>query len=205
MMPDRRRVVFALLVAAPLHAALALDAASPAPGYSSLAAITPHNVAALKPVLTFRMGEQGGYAGAIQATGGLVFVQSPFPHTIYALDPARPDNPVRWQVTPNADHMAWGQGTVGTVAGPVLDGDRLYGNTFDGHTIAVDAATGRVAWDVQTAQPSQGETLPTAPLVAEGKVFVGGGGDDFGARGWIEALDAGTGRTLWKRYNTGPD
>jgi PQQ-dependent dehydrogenase (methanol/ethanol family) len=58
---------------------------------------------------------------------------------------------------------------------------------------------------VQTARPGAGETLPGAPLVAGGRVFVGSGGEDFGVRGWIEALDAETGRTLWRRYNTGPD
>ncbi|MBV8915797.1 MAG: PQQ-binding-like beta-propeller repeat protein [Acetobacteraceae bacterium] len=167
--------------------------------------LTPENVVRLTSVLTFPMEQSGGYGGAVQAAGGLVFVQTPFPHRIYALDPARPGNPVRWSVAPASDRMASGQDCCGTVAGPVLDGSRLYLNTFDGHTLALDASTGAVLWDVQTAQPSQGETLPGAPLVADGTVFVGSGGEDFGGRGWIEALEAGTGRSLWRKFNTGPD
>jgi alcohol dehydrogenase (cytochrome c) len=162
-------------------------------------------VAQIEPVLVFRMQTPGAYAGAVVHGAGLLFVETPFPHTVFALDPARPGSPVRWAVTPRADTEAAGQACCGTVAGPVLDGATLYVNTFDGHTMALDAGTGRVAWDVQTAQPGSGETLNTAPLVADGKVFVGGGGDAFGARGFVEALDAGTGRVLWRRTSTGPD
>ncbi|MDB5722857.1 MAG: methanol dehydrogenase [Alphaproteobacteria bacterium] len=44
-----------------------------------------------------------------------------------------------------------------------------------------------------------------APLVAGGKVLVGNAGGEFGVRGWLAALDAGSGRLAWKAYNTGPD
>lgn len=197
--------LFALMLASRVGPAVAAESGAVPPGFSELTAIDATSVARLTPVLTFRMGEPGGYSGTVQAAGGLVYVQSPFPHTVYALDLARPDSPVRWSITPTADHGAWGQATTSTAPGPVLDGGRLYLNTFDGHTMAIEAATGRVIWDVQTADPKQGETLRTAPLPAEGKIFVGGGGDDFGARGWIDALDPASGRTLWKRYDTGPD
>ncbi len=197
--------LLALVLASCTGSATAAENGVASPGFSNLATINVQSVARLALVFTFRMGEQGGYSGIIQAAGGLVYVQSPFPHTVYALDPAQPGNPVRWSVTPGADHGASGQAVTSTAAGPVLDGGNLYINTFDGHTMALDITTGRVLWDVQTAHPSQDETLCTAPLPAEGKLFVGGGGDDFGSRGWIEALDPTTGRTLWKRYDTGPD
>ena len=201
----RLSCLFVLILASRVTSAIAVGSGPATPGFSDLAAINVQSIARLAPVFTFRMSVQGDYSGTVKAAGGLVFVQSPFPHTVYALDPARPDNPIRWSVTPAADRGASGQATTRTVAGPVLEDGMLYLNTFDGHTMAIDAASGRVDWDVQTAHPSQGETLSTAPLPAEGKLFVGGGGDDFGARGWIEALDPATGRTLWKRYNTGPD
>ena len=34
---------------------------------------------------------------------------------------------------------------------------------------------------------------------------MGNAGEDFGVRGWLAALDAATGRTFWKVFNTGPD
>ena len=47
--------------------------------------------------------------------------------------------------------------------------------------------------------------LATSPTVVGDKVIVGNAGEDFGVRGWLAALDAATGRTVWKVFNTGPD
>jgi PQQ-dependent dehydrogenase (methanol/ethanol family) len=44
-----------------------------------------------------------------------------------------------------------------------------------------------------------------APLVVKGKVIVGNSGGEYGVRGWIAALDATTGTTVWKAFSTGPD
>jgi PQQ-dependent dehydrogenase (methanol/ethanol family) len=44
-----------------------------------------------------------------------------------------------------------------------------------------------------------------APLVVKGKVLVGNSGGEFGVRGWLAALDAGSGKLAWKAFNTGPD
>jgi PQQ-dependent dehydrogenase (methanol/ethanol family) len=71
--------------------------------------------------------------------------------------------------------------------------------------MALDAATGQVRWDATTASLDNGETLPTSPMIAGDRIVIGSAGDDFGARGWVAGLDAGTGATVWKRFNTGPD
>lgn len=172
---------------------------------SELPTISLENVGRLLPVLTFRINTPGSYTAKAAAGTGLLYVETPFPHTIFAIDPIRSDQPVRWRFTPPSDPSALGRDCCGIVAGPVLDNGTLFVNTLDGHTIALDAASGHLAWDVQTARPSDGETLTAAPLAVGHRVFVGGGEDEFGARGWIEALDAITGRTLWRRYSTGPD
>ena len=44
-----------------------------------------------------------------------------------------------------------------------------------------------------------------APIVVKGKVIVGSSGGEMGVRGWIAALDAATGKELWRAYNIGPD
>jgi glucose dehydrogenase len=82
---------------------------------------------------------------------------------------------------------------------------RLYLNTLDGWTIALDTETGATLCAVRTADPSSGETLPAAPLPSGDTVLLGNAGDRFGVRGWIAALDAADGRILWRRYSTGPD
>jgi PQQ-dependent dehydrogenase (methanol/ethanol family) len=168
--------------------------------------INAENAGSLKLLFSFSVRQPEGQAGSPAVLGSMLFLQSPFPHVIYALDVTRPDDPVRWSFAPPARREAAGLDWYGaTASGPVLDEDRLYLNTFDGHTMALDASNGHRLWDVAVADPADGETLMVAPLVMGGRVFIGNAGDDFGVRGWIEALDAATGSVIWKRFNTGPD
>jgi PQQ-dependent dehydrogenase (methanol/ethanol family) len=47
--------------------------------------------------------------------------------------------------------------------------------------------------------------MTMAPLVVKGKVLVGNSGGEMGVRGWLKALDLGSGKVLWTAYSTGPD
>ena len=164
------------------------------------------NVGQLRLTFTFRTGNPHGHSGAPHVSGDTLFLLTPFPHTLFALDLSRPSAPVKWSYSPKAEGAAEGLACCDTLnAGPVVAERRVYFNTLDGHTIALDAASGTVVWDHASASLAGGETLVSAPLVAEHTVFVGNAGDDYGARGWIMALDAETGRELWRRYSTGPD
>ena len=161
----------------------------------------------VSPVLVFHMPEPGGYGGTVREGGGLLFVQTPFPHTVYALDLARTADPVRWRRELGADRLAQGQNCCGTIDdGPALAGGHLYVNTFDGHTMALDTASGAVAWDTRTADPALGETLRTAPLLA------GGDSSSSAAAATISARAAGSrlwtrppATRVWRRFDTGPD
>jgi lanthanide-dependent methanol dehydrogenase len=156
--------------------------------------------------MAFPTGQRGGHAGAPVVDGDRLFVLTPFPHSVLAFDLARPDAPVLWRYARRADGAAWGLATRNiTTTGIALTAGRLFLNTFDGHTIGLDAATGNVLWDVAMAEIDQGQSLLAAPLVAGDRVFIGSNGGDFGVRGWVAALDASSGRVLWRRYNAGPD
>ncbi len=147
-----------------------------------------------------------GHVGAPAVAGARVYLETPFPHTLFALDLAHPEAPELWRYTAKPDGRAAGLACCGgAVGGPVVDGALVVMATVDGRVIALNAADGGVSWDVQIADLNNGETLREAPLVADGKVFVGESGDDNGARGWVAALDEKTGRELWRRYSTGPD
>jgi lanthanide-dependent methanol dehydrogenase len=54
--------------------------------YSQLAEIAATNVASLKVAFTFSMGITRGQEGVPLVVGNTMFVLSPFPHTLYALD-----------------------------------------------------------------------------------------------------------------------
>jgi PQQ-dependent dehydrogenase (methanol/ethanol family) len=175
------------------------------PGEASSAILRPENIGTLQPVFSFRTGQPGRAASAPLVSGNRLFFVTPFPHTVYAIDLSAPGNPVAWQYRPEADGRAGGLAEGVREGGLTLAGDRLYLNTLDGRTVALEAGSGTVIWTARIADPGQGETLAAPPLVAGGRVILGNGGDRFGARGWIAALDAATGRLLWRRYSTGPD
>lgn len=185
---------------------LAQMADSAGANFSPLDAINPDSVGRLALAFSFRIEQRGGFTGAPAVSNDTLFLQSPFPHTVYALNLMRHEAPVVWRFTPEANHQASAIACCdATTGGPVVAGADVFIDTLDGHTLALDAATGRVRWDVTSASPDSGEALTAAPMLADGKVFIGSAGDDFGARGWIAALDAATGATVWKHDTTGPD
>jgi PQQ-dependent dehydrogenase (methanol/ethanol family) len=82
---------------------------------------------------------------------------------------------------------------------------RLFFNTLDNHTVAVDARSGQELWKTKVGDINSGETMTMAPLVVKGKVLVGNSGGETGVRGWLTALDARNGSIAWRAYSTGPD
>jgi lanthanide-dependent methanol dehydrogenase len=174
--------------------------------FESLNDINTGNVDRMKLVFQFRTGQPVGQPGAPAVSGDLLLLQTAFPHTLYGLDIHHQAAPVRWSFTPPSDRRATSLTCCdATVGGPVVADARVVLNTLDGHTITLDAATGHVRWDVTAASLASGETLSTSPLIAGDRIIIGSAGDDFGARGWVAGLDAPTGATVWKRFNTGPD
>jgi lanthanide-dependent methanol dehydrogenase len=84
------------------------------------------------------------------------------------------------------------------------DGKIVY-NLLDGHTVAVDASSGKELWKTQIADVGDGETTTMAPLVVKDRVIVGAAGGEFGIFGWMKGLDLASGRTVWTARNIGPD
>lgn len=77
---------------------------------------------------------------------------------------------------------------------------RLYIGALDGRLIALDAATGKTLWSVQTTDPAKPYTITGAPRVVKGMVIIGNGGAEFGVRGYVTAYDAATGAKKWRFY-----
>jgi len=77
---------------------------------------------------------------------------------------------------------------------------KLYLATIDARLIALDAATGKVLWDVLTIDEGKPYSITGAPRVAKGKVLIGQGGSEFSQRGYLSAYDAETGKLDWRWY-----
>jgi PQQ-dependent dehydrogenase (methanol/ethanol family) len=174
--------------------------------YSPLEQVTANNVKNLKVAFTFSMGVNRGQEAAPLVVGDTMYLIAPFPNYLYALDLSRPGAPLKWKFEPNPNASAQGVACCDLVARGVAFADgKVFMNTLDGQTIAVDAANGKEVWRTKLADITKGETVTMAPLVVKDKVLVGNSGGELGVRGWLVALDTRTGKESWRAWTTGPD
>jgi PQQ-dependent dehydrogenase (methanol/ethanol family) len=174
--------------------------------YSGLDEINTKNVARLQVAFTFSTGIDRGQEASPLVVGATMYVLTPYPNILYALDLTKPGAPVKWKYEPKPEAAAQGVACCDVVnRGPVSGDGRIYYNTLDGHTVAINADTGAEVWNVALGDIDIGETMTMAPFFAKGKVFVGNSGGEMGVRGWLQALDAATGKVVWKAWATGPD
>jgi PQQ-dependent dehydrogenase (methanol/ethanol family) len=174
--------------------------------FSRLDQINRGNVGALKLSFTFSTGLLKGHEAAPLVVGSTMYIVTPFPNYLYALDLNRPGAPVKWKYDPKPAAAAQGVACCDVVnRGAAYADGRIFFNTLDDYTVAVDAETGSEIWRTKLGDINIGETMTMAPLVADGKVLVGNSGGEMGVRGWLTALDAGSGKIVWRAYSTGPD
>src|SRR5215213_2520206 len=174
--------------------------------FSALDQINAGNVKDLRLAWSFSTGEVRGHEGAPLVVGGTMYLVAPFPNTLFALDLTKPGAPMKWKYDPKPSSAAQGVACCDLVnRGAVYAGGKIFYNTLDDHTVAVDAASGKEVWKTKLGEINAGETMTMAPIVVKDKVLVGNSGGEFGVRGWLTALDANTGQIAWRAYNTGPD
>jgi glucose dehydrogenase len=78
--------------------------------------------------------------------------------------------------------------------------DWLYFETPDAHLICLDAKDGKVRWDIMLADEKLGYFATMAPLVVWDHVIVGVSGDVTDIPGFLESIDAETGKVQWRFY-----
>jgi PQQ-dependent dehydrogenase (methanol/ethanol family) len=174
--------------------------------FSGLNEINSGNAQSLKLAWTFSTGVLRGHEAAPIVVNNTMYIVTPYPNIVYALDLTQPGAPLKWKFEPNPASASQGVACCDFVnRGLVYYDNRIYFNTLDDQTIALDAATGNEVWRTKVGEINLGESITMAPLVVNGKVLVGNSGGEFGVRGWLTALDAGSGKVVWKAYHTGPD
>jgi len=89
---------------------------------------------------------------------------------------------------------------IGYHRGAAYADGRIFSGTMDGRLLALDAKTGDLLWSVETVDPDSYHTITGAPRTFNGKVIIGNGGADYGARGYVTAYDQKTGTQVWRFY-----
>jgi PQQ-dependent dehydrogenase (methanol/ethanol family) len=174
--------------------------------FSGLNEINTENIKELRVAWTFSTGVLAGHEAAPLVVGSTMYLVTPFPNFVYALDLAQPGAPARWRYDPKSPSAARGVACCDVVnRGAAWWNDTIIFNTLDGRTISLDAKTGAERWVARLGDINRGESMTMAPLVVRDKVFVGNSGGEFGVRGWLTALNASDGSIAWRAYSTGPD
>jgi lanthanide-dependent methanol dehydrogenase len=174
--------------------------------YSTLDQVNAGNVNQLKLAWSFSTGLVRGHEAAPLVVGSTMYVVTPFPNYLYALDLSKLGAPMKWKYDPRPASAAQGVACCDVVnRGAAYANGRIFYNTLDNHTVAVDANSGKEIWKTKLGEINKGESMTMAPLIVKNKVIVGNSGGEFGVRGWLAALDVGTGQIAWRAYSTGPD
>jgi len=174
--------------------------------YSTLDTIKTTNVMNLRVVTTFSTGIPHGHEGQPLVFGNTMYVVTPFPNNLIAVDLTKPGGAVKWIYEPHPDPRAVGIACCDLVnrGASFADGKIIY-SLLDATVVAVDIDTGQEAWRTRLGDINKGETFTGAPIVVKDRVLVGNAGAELGVRGYVAALDVRSGKELWRAFNTGPD
>jgi quinohemoprotein ethanol dehydrogenase len=172
--------------------------------YSTLSEINTTNVQRLGLAWSLDLpGEQALEATPLAAEGRLYFTGSY--SAVYAVD-ARTGH-LLWRYDPEiSKHMpVHMQHAFPVNRGAAYWKGRVYAGTLDGRLICLDAATGHLDWSVETIDAAANNTITGAPRAFADKILIGNGGADLGARGYVTAYDASTGKQVWRFYTVPGD
>ncbi|APX22566.1 MULTISPECIES: methanol/ethanol family PQQ-dependent dehydrogenase [Salipiger] len=173
--------------------------------YSELDSINKENVGDLQVAWTFSTGVLRGHEGSPLVVGDTMFVHTPFPNIVYALD-LNEQGKIKWKYEPKQDPNVIPVMCCDTVNRGVAYADgKVFLHQADTKVVALDAETGEVMWEAVNGDPSKGETNTATVMPVKDKVIVGISGGEFGVRGHVTAYNMETGEQEWRAYSMGPD
>lgn len=173
--------------------------------YSKLDQINAGNVKDLKVAWTFSTGVLRGHEGAPLVIGNMMYVHTPFPNNVYALDLDK-DGLIVWRYEPKQDPDTIPVMCCDTVNRGLAYADgKIFLHQADTKIVALDAKTGKEIWSVVNGDPKKGETNTATVMPVNDKIIVGISGGEFGVRGHVTAYSIADGKKLWRGYSVGPD
>src|ERR1700750_673557 len=173
--------------------------------YSKLKQINASNVGKLQVAWTFSTGVLRGHEGGPLIIGNTMYVHTPFPNKVYALDLSN-ESKIIWSYEPKQDPNVIPLMCCDTVNRGVAYADgKIFLHQADDKLVALNAKNGNVEWSIANGDPSKGQTGTSAPMVVKDKVLVGTSGGEFGVQCSMTAYNIKDGKQVWKAYSEGPD
>jgi alcohol dehydrogenase (cytochrome c) len=168
--------------------------------YSPLDKLTPANVGKLKVAWALQLGSLRSQESTPLVVGDTLYVTSSHgPKHVFAVD-ARTGN-VKWRYSPEVpagiDQFACCDVNNRGVA---YANGKVFVGRLDGHLVALDAATGKELWKTGVVDFTQGSVITSPPTIVKNLVITGFGGGEYGARGYISAMEQDTGKEVWRLW-----
>lgn len=171
--------------------------------HSPLAQINAETVGRLGPAWTYELKTARGASATPIVVDGVMFVTSSW-SLVYALDAATGRE--LWVYDPKVDRTNGSKACCDVVnRGVAVYDNKVFVGTIDGRLIALDAKSGAVIWEKVTVDQALPYTITGAPRAANGLVYIGNGGAEYGVRGYVSAYDAGTGDLRWRFFTVPGD
>jgi PQQ-dependent dehydrogenase (methanol/ethanol family) len=131
------------------------------------------------------------------AADGVLYVTGP--NQVFALDALTGDALWHYSRPPTAGMV--GDPKLGTNRGVAILRDKVFFVTDNAHLLALDRATGTLAWETPLApdmpQPYGGTMVP---LVVDDSIIAGVTGGDHGIRGFLAAFRPDNGALIWRHW-----
>ncbi|HXJ77933.1 MAG TPA: PQQ-dependent dehydrogenase, methanol/ethanol family [Candidatus Methylomirabilis sp.] len=168
--------------------------------YSALDRINTVSVSRLKVAWALQLGSLRSQESTPILVGDTLYVTSSHgPKNVFAVD-AR-TGVVRWRYSPEvpAGIDQFGCCDVNN-RGVAHANGKIFVGRLDGYVVALDAKTGAELWKTQVVDYTQGSIITSPPTIVKNLVITGFGGGEFGARGYLSALDQETGKEVWRLW-----
>jgi PQQ-dependent dehydrogenase (methanol/ethanol family) len=168
--------------------------------YSTLEQLSTGNVKNLRVVWMHSLGSIESQESSPLIVGDTLYVStSTGPRYVFALDAKTGKQ--KWKYEPDmpGDYMA-------TVCcgldnrGVAYANGKVFVGRLDAKLVALDAKTGTELWTATVADYKNGYAITSPPLVYKNLVVTGMAGGEYGVRGFLEAYDQNTGKSVWKTY-----
>jgi quinohemoprotein ethanol dehydrogenase len=172
--------------------------------FSKLNQINTDNVKKLGLVWTYPLESSRGVEATPLVVDGIMYQTASW-SVVHAID-ARTGKRI-WSFDPGVDREKGYKGCCDVVnRGVAVYKGKVFVAAYDGRLIALDAATGAKVWEKDTLiDHDHSYTITGAPRAINGKVLIGQGGAEYGARGYITAYDAETGNQAWRWFTVPGD
>jgi quinohemoprotein ethanol dehydrogenase len=172
--------------------------------FSKLNQINTDNVKQLGLVWSYPLESSRGVEATPVVVDGIMYVTASW-SVVHAID-ARTGKKI-WTFDPGVDREKGYKGCCDVVnRGVALYKGKVFVGAYDGRLIALDAASGKTVWEKDTLiDREHSYTITGAPRAFNGKVVIGNGGAEYGARGYVTAYDADTGSQAWRWFTVPGD